>query len=74
MDRKGNDGYPVYLINEEYGIRGLDYRSETNRLGICLLVVSPFSDRRSRIQGLNRVGRYNEKCFRIQNEKAALID
>ena len=74
MDRKGNDGYPVYLINEEYGIRGLDYRSARNSLGICMLIVSPFSDRRSRIQGLKRVGRYDDACYRIQNEKVPLID
>ena len=74
MKKKDKDGYPVYLMNEDYGIRGLDYGSPWNKLGICLLVLSAFSDRRSRIQGLNRVGRYKEACFRIQNSKANLID
>ena len=30
MDRKSNGYYPVYLVNEDYGIRGLDYRAENN--------------------------------------------
>ena len=74
MDKKVDGVYPVYLINEENGMRGIDYRSANNRLGICMLIVSPFSDRRSRIQGLNRVGRYTDACYRIQNEKALHID
>ena len=74
LDKKVDGVYPVYLINEENGMRGIDYRSANNRLGSCMLVVSPFSDRRSRIQGLNRVGRYDDACYRIQNEKAQLIN
>ena len=41
--------YPVYLINEKYGIRGLDYRAEKNPIGICMLICSMFSDNRTRI-------------------------
>lgn len=49
MDVSKKDIYPVYLINEEYGIRGLDYRAEKNPIGICMLICSMFSDNRTRI-------------------------
>ena len=47
MDKKVGSSYPVYLANDAYGIRGLDYRAESNQLGICMLVVSAFRDRRT---------------------------
>jgi hypothetical protein len=74
MDKATNGDYPVYLLNEEYGIRGLDYRAESNPLGICLVICSPFSDLRTRIQGLMRVGRNGDACVRIQNTEAEEID
>ena len=49
MDVSKKGKYPVYLINEEYGIRGLDYRAEKNPIGICMLICSMFSDNRTRI-------------------------
>ena len=27
MDKKVDQSYPVYLVNDDYGIRGLDYRA-----------------------------------------------
>ena len=74
MGNKNNGKYPVYLINEQYGVRGLDYRSYENSLGICMIIASPFSDMRTRIQGLMRVGRYNEDCYRIQDRSVTDID
>ena len=57
LDRKGEDGYPVYLVSDEYGIRGLDFRAPKNPLGISEVICSPFKDKRTRFQGLMRVGR-----------------
>ena len=49
MDKSKDGLYPVYLISEEYGIRGLDYRAEKNSFGICMIICSSFSDHRTRI-------------------------
>ena len=68
MGVKGKDSkYPVYLINEFYGTRGLDFNSPGNTLGICMLILNEFSGKRQRMQALTRVGRYGEECYRIQN-------
>jgi hypothetical protein len=49
MDIRSGGLYPVFLINDKYGIRGLDYRAAGNKLGICMIICSMFSDRRTRI-------------------------
>ena len=41
-------------------MRGVDYRAAKHTRGISLLIMSDFDSRRSYIQGLGRVGRYNE--------------
>ena len=72
MDDKDKDSsaYPVYLANDGYGMRGLDYRAERNKQhGICLLVCSPFSSFMNKKQGLMRVGRFSDNCYRIVNSK-----
>ena len=61
MDVPTDDTYPVYLINEKYGCRGLDYRAKENVHGICMIICSPFSDKRSRIQALMRICRYGDE-------------
>jgi hypothetical protein len=48
MDKQTEGVYPVFVINENYGTRGLDYRAPNNPLGICMIICSPFSDKRSR--------------------------
>ena len=48
MDKKSGSHYPVYLINEEYGIRGLDFRAPNNNGGICMIICSAFSKMRNR--------------------------
>ena len=48
LDKKGEHGYPVYLISDEYGIRGLDFRSPKNPLGICMVICSTFRNKRIR--------------------------
>jgi hypothetical protein len=52
--------YPVYLANDKYGMRGVNYRGN-----ITLIIAAPFGDRRERLQGLHRVGRQGDKCCRI---------
>ena len=69
MDKKIEGNYPVYLANEKYGMRGLDYRASSNKHGICLLVCSPFCNRVNYHQGLMRVGRYGDQCTRYINSK-----
>ena len=51
---------PVYLANDKYGMRGVNYRGN-----ITLIIAAPFGDRRERLQGLHRVGRQGDKCYRI---------
>ena len=65
--------YPVYLTGSGDGIRGVNYRSRET-LGVCMLILSPFNNRRERHQALKRVGRYNDDCYRIQNSESAEVD
>ena len=52
--------YPVYLADNKYGMRGVNYRGN-----ITLIIGGPFGDRRERLQGLHRVERQGDSCFRI---------
>ena len=52
--------YPVYLADNKYGMRGVNYRGD-----ITLIIGGPFGDRRERLQGLHRVERQGDSCFRI---------
>ena len=74
MGLKKDNKYRVKLISKDYGDRGLDYRSIENLLGICLIVLSPCMSEREWLQLLNRVGRYDEQCFRIVNSKIEKVD
>ena len=46
-------------------MRGVDYRVTTGTMGISLLIMSDFANRRAFVQALGRVGRFNEKCKRF---------
>ena len=48
-------------------MRGVNYRAPGHPFGILLIVLSPFTDSRARTQGLMRVGRFDDACYRIQN-------
>ena len=67
MDVVHEGFYPVYLMNEKYGCRGLDYRAKNNDHGICMIICSPFSDKRTRIQAMMRICRYGDKGMYVQN-------
>ena len=74
MGLKKDMKYRVKLLSKSYGIRGLDYRSIENSLGICLIVLSSCMSEREWLQLLKRVGRYNEDCLRIVNSKVEKVD
>lgn len=74
MDKKSGACFPVYLVNEDYGIRGLDFRAPNNAGGICLIICSAFSKKRARNQALMRVGRFNDACIRIQDSTVDDVD
>ena len=74
MDEKKNGNYPIYLISEEYGIRGLDYRAAKNPHGICMIICSEFSDSRTRLQALKRIRRYTDAGNYVKNSKVPDID
>ena len=48
MDVQTGENYPVYLIDEKYGGRALDYRAANNVHGICMLICDAFRDKRTR--------------------------
>ena len=74
MDRKDADRYPIWLMTDEFGTRGHDYRATESKPGICLVIASSFPDRRSRVQALLRVGRHTDTCYRVQSRYAKEID
>ena len=59
----------VVIVTKQELMRGVDYRiaeeARKDTDGISLLIHNTFDSRRSYIQGLGRVGRYNEKCQRF---------
>ena len=65
LDRKKGLYYSVKMISDDYGTRGLNFRASNSNLGICMIIGGSFSCRRHRVQGLMRVGRFNDKCYRI---------
>ena len=74
MDVRKNGSYPIYLISEDYGIRGLDYRAPSNPFGICMIICDPFPDWRTRLQALKRIKRYKDQGNYVQNDLAKDID
>ena len=74
LDNRLGEFYPVYIISSGMGDRGEDFRAPGHSLGIALVILGTFTDARSRIQTLSRVGRYNDACSRIQDETFALVD
>ena len=65
MDEKWEGLYPVYLLDDDYGIRGLDFRAANNPHGICMLICSAWRDSRTRVQGLKRICRYSDNGMYI---------
>jgi len=57
LGEKKGLAYPVYMANEDFGWRGVDYRCANPGPGITLIVGAAFGDQRERVQALLRVGR-----------------
>ena len=74
MDVRTEDSYPVYLINENYGGRALDYRAAKNNHGICMLICNAFRDKRTRIQHMMRICRHTDNGMYIQGNDVKDID
>jgi len=53
-------------------MRGTDFRAP--KTGLTLIVARPFETLRDAQQGLGRVGRFGEKCYRIKVTDVALVD
>ena len=74
MGKKQGARYPVFIFDDTYGGRGLNFRAPGNPHGITMLILGTFPDRTTRLQTLMRVGRYTDKCHRIQDTKFADVD
>ena len=48
MDARVGPRFPVYIINDDYGGRGLNFRAAYNPLGITLLILGTFPDKIAR--------------------------
>ena len=49
MDAKVGPRYPVFLISENFGTRGINFRAANNDLGITLLILGSFPDPTTRL-------------------------
>jgi len=54
----------VFVACTEMNMRGLDFRAPM--LGMTLIVNKGFSSKRDMYQGMNRVGRFGDKCKRVK--------
>ena len=74
MGDKFTHRFPVFLINSEFGGRGLNFRAATSVHGITLLILGTFPDPTARLQTLKRVGRFNDKCTRYWDTTFPMYD
>jgi len=56
--------YKLMISLSSFGMRGLDYRSKSNVL--YLVVAQQFSCIREALQGVARVGRFGDPCYKIK--------
>ena len=61
--------HDLLLVTDPILMRGVDYRVKTGTMGISLLIMSDFANRRAFVQALGRVGRFNERCKRFVWDK-----
>ena len=47
MDAKLGERYPVVIINDDFGGRGLNFRAKNNPHGITMLILGTFPDQRT---------------------------
>lgn len=58
--------YPVIIVENETEMRGVDFRAPQK--GITFVVMQPFTNERSFIQGMGRVGRHDDAATRWKLE------
>ena len=61
----------IFIVTDPKLMRRVDYRVAKHTRGISLLIMSDFDSKRSYVQGLGRVGRYNEDSRRFIWEQLA---
>ena len=74
MDSKIGSYYPVFMIDDRYGGRGLNFRAQYNPHGITLLILGSFVDEKTMKQVLQRVGRWKDKCNRVRDSTFEMYD
>ena len=55
----------MLLVTDTDLMRGVDYRVLAGTMGISLLIMSSFENKRAYVQALGRVGRFHEKAKRF---------
>ena len=72
MDEKVGSFFPVYLIDDKFGGRGVNFRAATN--GLTMIILGSFKDKKTQNQVLNRVGRFGDKARRIRDNTVEEFD
>ena len=62
----------MFVACAEIDMRGLDFRAP--KLGMTLIVNKGFSSKRDMYQGMNRVGRFGDKCKRVKLGEFSVVD
>lgn len=64
--------YRVAVCVNEFGIRGIDYRSLNAKL--TLVIARSFMHQRDYLQGVKRVGRFSDSSTIVRFDDVPLID
>lgn len=72
LDQKVGQLYRVAACVDEFGIRGIDYRSPKAKL--TLVIARSFIHQRDYLQGVKRVGRFDDLSTIVRFDDVPLID
>lgn len=72
LDQQVNGSFRVVVAQDQFAMRGLDYRSHTTKLS--LVIAKSFENKREAIQGFNRVGRFGDSFTRVRFNDTEIID
>ena len=64
--------FPFIVATSEFAMRSWDYRAD--QVGLSLFVLKPFAHDRDAVQGVNRVGRFRDKCRRLKLRDVEIVD
>lgn len=73
-EKKGRDFYPVFMINDKYGGRGLNFRAKSNTHGITMFIFGSVIDELTFHQLLSRVGRNGDNCQRVMDTSFKMFE